>query len=98
MKQRDVGSIIFVTCKDQDLEIIDLTNVISAILVMKVGDTKFERAMQIVGDPKNGQVQYIINTGDLDLSGELIMEVRLIYSNQNTFTCRDFNIEVEPRL
>jgi len=98
MKQGDVGSVIFVTCKDQNLEIIDLTNVILAVLVMKVGDIKFERSMQIVGDPTNGQVQYVINTGDLDLPGELNMEVRLVYSNGNDFTCRDFNVEVEARL
>jgi hypothetical protein len=98
MKQGDVGSVIFVTCKNQDLEVIDLTDVILAILVMKVKDTKFERAMQIVGDPKNGQVQYVINTGDLGLPGELNMEVRLVYSNGNYFTCRDFNVEVEARL
>lgn len=98
MKRGDVGTTLLFTVKSKAGTIVDLTDATTAILIMKLGDTKSEKTMTIDTPKTDGKVRYITQTGDIPISGSLDLEVKITFSDGKIFTSSRIHHVVDAKL
>jgi hypothetical protein len=98
MKRGDIGTTLLFTVKDKAGTIVDLTDASEAKLIMKLGETRLEKAMTVIVPKTNGQVSYVTISGDIPISGSLDMEVRIKFSDGKTFTSSRIHHVVDAKL
>lgn len=74
----DVNTIIERTVKDQNGSIVDLSSVtVKKFVLTKPDRTKVEWDAAFTTDGTDGKIRYVIDVGDLDLSGDWKLQVYL---------------------
>ncbi|WP_026487635.1 BppU family phage baseplate upper protein [Caldanaerobius polysaccharolyticus] len=97
MKEKDVGVALVFTIRDDKGKPMNLSGVKKVSLVARLGGNTFERDC-IVVNPTGGVVKYVVQDGDLESAGRLLMEIRIEYEDGRRYTTSRAEDVVEGRL
>ena len=88
----DYGSTIFRTILKEDHSARDISTATTKSLVFrKPGGSVVTKSMSFVSDGTDGQLKYVLATGDIDEAGEWEMQVRVVLNTSDA----DFRTKIE---